>query len=95
MVSYGRVHGLVVHVQFWSSPDPMGPHKGAWSKNLDFLGMCPRDPIMVSSCWIHGLDVHVQVWSSQDVLGPQKGAKCQIFPRHVAYSPPKLYVPDT
>ena len=34
MVSYGWVYGLVVHVQVWSSPDSMGPQKGAWSKNL-------------------------------------------------------------
>ena len=23
-------HGLVVHVQFWSSPDLLGPHRGTW-----------------------------------------------------------------
>ena len=27
MVSYCLPHGLVVHVQFWSSPDPMGAHR--------------------------------------------------------------------
>ena len=36
MVWYSWPHGLVVHVQFWSSPDPMGPHRGTESKNIFF-----------------------------------------------------------
>ena len=32
MVTFCWSHGLVVHVQFWSSPDPLGPHRGTLSK---------------------------------------------------------------
>ena len=39
-------HGLVVHVHFWSSPDPMGSHKGNKSKNCVFLSMCLRGLII-------------------------------------------------
>ena len=79
MVSSCWVHGLVVHVAFWSSPDPMGPHKGAWTKNFVFLVMCPRGLIMISFEWVHGLVVHVQLWLSQDALGPQKGTWSKNF----------------
>ena len=55
MVTFCWPHGLVVHVQFWSSPDPLGPTRGLCQKQI--LSMCLRDPIEVLFCWIHDLDV--------------------------------------
>ena len=37
MVLYCWPHGLVVHVQFWSSPDRGGGGRGTLSKILFFL----------------------------------------------------------
>ena len=68
MMSYGRVHGLVVHVKFWSSPDLMGPHKGAGPKILIFLVCVPE-----AHLWSCGMCVHVQFWFSQDVRGHRRG----------------------
>ena len=71
MVSYCWPNGLVLHVQFWSSPDPIGPHRGTQSKKI--LCMCLRGQVIVLFCSIHYLVVHVLVWSSQNALGTQKG----------------------
>ena len=92
VVSYGRVHGLVVHVKFWSSPDLMGPHKGAGPKILIFLVCVPE-----AHLWSCGMCVHVQFWFSQDVRGHRRGQneKKKENPNLVAYSPLKLYVPHT
>ena len=39
MVSYCWPYGLLNHVQFWSNPDPMRPHRGTKSNNC-FLSTC-------------------------------------------------------
>ena len=73
MVLYCWPHGLVVHVQFWSSLDPLGPPRGTLSKTIVFLSMCLRGLIIVSFCRIHGLDVPMPFLASQDAPGSQKG----------------------
>ena len=55
MVTFCWPYDLVVHVQFWSSPDPLGPHRGTLSKKI--LSVCLRGLIEVLFCWIHDLDV--------------------------------------
>ena len=52
-------HGLVVHLQLWSNPDPMGPQKGYWS--IFFCSMGLRILIKVFFYRIHGLSIHVPV----------------------------------
>ena len=58
MVSCCWFHGLVVHVQFWSSPDPLGPHMGTLSKKKLNPMLCLRGLIMVLFGKIHDLVVH-------------------------------------
>ena len=72
MVFYCWPHDLV-DVQFWSSPEPLGPPRRTLSNNLVFLSMCLRGIIIVLFCRDRGLDVPMPVWSSLDALGPKKG----------------------
>ena len=37
LVLYRWLYGLVAHLQFWSSPDPMGTHKGTVQNIWVFL----------------------------------------------------------
>ena len=71
MVLYCWTHGLAVHVQFWSSTDPMGPHKRTWSKTLLFL-VCLI--IVLLYCRIHYLVVHVPDYGSAKMpWDPRRG----------------------
>ena len=58
MVSCCWSHGLVVHVQFWSSPDPLGPPQGDLVKKIKIPIICLRGLIVVLFCKIHDLVVY-------------------------------------
>ena len=72
MVSCCWPHGLVVHVQFWSSLDPLGPHRGTVKK---ILSMCPRGLIIVLFCRIHGLDVQCASLVQANCPGGSEGGR--------------------
>ena len=55
MVTLCWLHGLVVHVQFWSSPNSLGPTGGLRPKKC--LSVCLKGLIVVLICRIHDLDV--------------------------------------
>ena len=38
---------LVVHVQFWSSPDPLGPNRETLSKKYQYVSQRPNGSSMV------------------------------------------------
>ena len=71
MVSCCWPHGLVVHVQFWSSPDPMGPIQEDLVKKK--INMYLRRLIMVLFCKIHDLVVHCASFVQSRCPGAPEG----------------------
>ena len=71
MVTFCWPHGLVVYVQFLSSPDPWGPTVGLCP--FFFLSMCLRGLIVVLFCRIHDLDVQCASLVQSNYPGAQKG----------------------
>ena len=70
MVTFCWPYGLVVHVQFWSSPDPGTPQDDFVQTH--FLSVCFRGFIEVLLCWIHDLDVQYASLVLSNCLGAQK-----------------------
>ena len=70
MVTFCWPHGLVVHVQFWSSPDPWGPQEDFVQTH--FLSVCLRGLIEVLFRWIHDLDVKYASLVPSNCLGAQR-----------------------
>ena len=71
MVTLCWPHGLVVHVQFWSSPDPLGQQEDFVQTH--FLSVCLRGLIEVLFCWIHDLDVKYASLVQSNCLEAQEG----------------------
>ena len=69
MFSCCSTHGLVLHVQFWSSPDP---HKKTLSKKK-ILSMCLRCLIIVLFCRVLGLDVQCTSLVKSNCSGGSEG----------------------
>ena len=91
MVSCFWSNGLMVHVQFLSSLDTMGPIRGTLSIFFQSQSMRLSCFIIDLFCEIHNQDMHVPILSSQDALRP-KNKNCLKTPFLLIRS--KLFVLD-